>query len=439
MHNTAPQKQQQQPQQRQHQHQDQQRRASYMHQQPHQFDQQTRHHYLQQHQPDYHQQQHQQQSHLYNINNSNNTTESYLKHDQPSSIKDMHQHGHHHQQSQPPHQNYYEASNFPPGTLIGYTPPAPQAPNLWTEKCIDLNQIIQYFRTNDYSGLDNETRLLINTIRDICIDTSPLDINVVKRFDSDENLMKHYERLVRENGGSVVPSNIFVQSFVDYVLPSYAKKFYNKGGITVSDENKAEAAYQLGLAVKYQVAQAVTSSTPIPLPFNQQLANNYMVLLLKQAQIPVNIQNAVQSRRYVQLNNINDLVNNVIEEIFAGGNDYYHYILNEKNRAKVISLKENLTYLGSLSETSNVFEFVAELATRKGKQPGLFREAYNITNSSSSPASSSLLPSRSNAGKTAADKDAAIHEHYRRSLTEMAFQNEALRRFIFQELSYKRN
>ncbi|ABY65798.1 gp41 [Orgyia leucostigma nucleopolyhedrovirus] len=357
-----------------------------------------------------------------------------------------HYHQNHPQQQQQQHRYYRNDNNaandyhatpnvhYAAGALTGYSASTTER-NVWTDKCVDLNQIIRYFRTNDYSGFDNETRLLVNTIRDICIDTSPLDVNVVKRFDNDESLMKNYERLVKDNGGSVVPSNIFVQSFIDHVLPSYAQKFYNKGGITVSDDSKAEAAYQLGLAVKYQVAQAVTSSIPIPLPFNQQLANNYMTLLLKQAQIPPNVQTAVQSRRYAQLNNINDLINNVITNLFAGGNDYYYYVLNETNRARIISLKENLTYLGSLSETANVFEFIAELATRKGKQPGLFREAHNIT--SSNNRHRTIVGGNANAMQT--DKEAALHEHYRRSLTEMAFQNEALRRFIFQELSYKRN
>ncbi|QWO71616.1 GP41 [Orgyia pseudotsugata single capsid nuclopolyhedrovirus] len=392
--------------------------------------------------------------------------ESYLSRDSVMGAAGGNKHHYYQQQQQPQQHSHYDHQHqyarrpqynehdmgraggamsadmhYAAGALTNYTTPSTNSGyggdrNVWTDKCVDLNQIIRYFRTNDYSGFDNETRLLVNTIRDICIDTSPLDVNVVKRFDSDENLMKNYERLVKENGGSVVPSNIFVQSFIDHVLPSYAQKFYNKGGISVSDDNKAEAAYQLGLAVKYQVAQAVTSSIPIPLPFNQQLANNYMTLLLKQAQIPPNIQTAVQSRRYAQLNNINDLINNVISNLFAGGNDYYYYVLNEKNRARIISLKENLTYLGSLSETANVFDFIGELATRKGKQPGLFREAHNITSSS--------LQHRGMVGGNVnvvvqGDREAALHEHYRRSLTEMAFQNEALRRFIFQELSYKRN
>ncbi|QYC92677.1 GP41 [Trabala vishnou gigantina nucleopolyhedrovirus] len=307
--------------------------------------------------------------------------------------------------------------------------------NMWTNKCVNLEQIIRYFRTNDYSGFDNETKLLVNTIRDICIDTSPIDVNVVKRFDSDENLMKNYERLVRESGGIAVPQNIFVDSFVHTVLPSYAQKFYNRGNLNLQESSLAEAARQLGLAVQYQVAQAVTNSMPIPLPFNQQLTNNYITLLLKQAQIPANIQNSVQSRRYNQLNNINDLINMVIDNIFAGGNDYYYYVLNDKNRARIISLKENLTYLGALSETTNIFEFIAELATRKGKQPGLFREAYNIANSSSNTTSSS----RFKIAQSGTSKNDSVHDTYRRSLTEMAFQNEALRRFIFQQLSYKQN
>ncbi|ACO53521.1 gp41 [Euproctis pseudoconspersa nucleopolyhedrovirus] len=379
-----------------------------------------------------------------NNNNSKNfenrESESYLlKHDDRNANYNRRDDGHYYKPQQ--RQTRY-AENYHDDDDVGRMPSfyaggdgetaTGANQNLWTKKCVDLDQIIRYFRTNDYSGFDSDTKMLVNTIRDICIDTSPLDVNVVKRFDSDESLMRNYERLVRENGGSRVPQNIFVDSFVDHVLPSYAQKFYNKGGLNVSADSKAEAARQLGLAVQYQVAQAVTSSIPIPLPFTQQLANNYMTLLLKQAQIPTNIQQAVQSRKYAQLNNINDLVNLVIDNIFAGGSDYYYYMLSDKNRARIISLKENLTYLGALSETTNIFEFIGEMATRRGKQPGLFREASNISNSTV------LSKSKPNAVYQSShmQKDEAW---YKRSLTELAFQNEALRRFIFQQLSYKPN
>ncbi|UJZ89023.1 gp41 [Erannis ankeraria nucleopolyhedrovirus] len=320
------------------------------------------------------------------------------------------------------HMNHHQFGNSNSAMNIGGNNDG--SSNMWTKQCVDLEQIIRYFRTNDYSGFDNETKLLVNTIRDICIDTSPVDVNVVKRFESDENLMKHYERLVNEGGGVAVPNNIFVQSFVDTIIPSYAQKFYNKGNFTVSDSNKAEAARQLSSAIQYQIAQAVTTSMPIPLPFTQQLTHNYITLLLKQAQIPPNIQQAVQTRKYNQLNNINDLINIVIDNIFAGGNDYYYYVLNDKNRARVVSLKENISYLEPLSRTTNIFEYIAHEATKKGKQPGLFREAFNIT--SSTPTNATLAN---------AQREETLQ--YRRSLTELAFQNEALRRFIFQQLSYK--
>ncbi|AWW14430.1 gp41 [Hyposidra talaca nucleopolyhedrovirus] len=354
---------------------------------------------------------------------NNNTHENYLKQ------YGAHQQTPSHYANQYGHVSNTYASGLNSAQIGG---PSQTSQTVWTNQCVDLEKIIRYFRTNDYSTFDNETRLLVNTIRDICIETTPLDVNVVKRFDSDENLMRHYERLVKEGGGFVVPQNIFVQSFIDHVLPSYAQKFYNKGNMTLSESSKAEAARQLGLAVQYQVAQAVTSSIPIPLPLTQQLANNYMTLLLKQAQIPPNIQQAVSSRKYNQLNNINDLINKVIDNIFAGESDYYYYVLNDKNRSRITSLKENLTYLGALSETNNIFEFIADMATRRGKQPGLFREVYNITTSTKKLDGSAVLAANVTNLET-------IHEHYRRSLTEMAFQNEALRRFIFQQLSYKTN
>ncbi|AGR56824.1 gp41 [Hemileuca sp. nucleopolyhedrovirus] len=322
----------------------------------------------------------------------------------------------------------------------------------WTSKCINLDQIIRYFRTNDYSNFDVRTVSLMNTIRDIFMDTSPLDINVVKRFDSDEGLMRHYERLVNENGGSAVPSDIFVESFMIHILPTYAQKFHNKGNMSLSEESLKEAANYLGLAFQYEISLAISQNMRVPLAFSQGLADEYMTLLLRQAQIPENIQSAVKTRLYKRINNINDLVNNVIDNVFAGGNDYYYYILNEENRARVISLKENLAYLGALSETTNVFEFIAELATRKGKQPGLFREAYSITHSNASRHKQQQQQrlktsigsnvgggNNNNMMMIINQREEELHMKYRRSLSELAFQNEALRRFIFQQLSYKSN
>lgn len=293
----------------------------------------------------------------------------------------------------------------------------------WLNQCVDyVDRIIRYYRTNDMSHLTPQMQLLINTIRDLCLETNPVDVNIVKRFDSDENLIKHYARLTRELGGSVVPDNIFQASFVYSVLPSYAQKFYNKGAVGLNTDSVSEAAKQLGLAVQYQVAQAVATNTPIPLPFNQQLANEYITCLLKQAHIPANIQSAVDSRKYPQLNQINDLVNSVIDNIFAGGGDYYHYILNEKNRARIISLKENISYLAPLSASTDIFQYIAELATKAGKKPGLFRDVTFLT-AASNVSANSRKDNKQNSCQ--------------QSLTELAFQNEALRRFIFQQLNYK--
>lgn len=292
----------------------------------------------------------------------------------------------------------------------------------WMNQCVDyVDRIIRYYRTNDMSNLTPQMQLLVNTIRDLCLETNPVHVNVVKRFDSDENIIKHYSRLSKELNGSVVPDNIFQPSFIYSVLPAYAQKFYNRGAVSMNGDAVAEAAKQLGLAVQYQVAQAVATNTPIPLPFTHQLYNDYMTLLLKQATIPLNIQNAVETRKYSQINNINDLVNNVIDSIFAGGGDYYLFVLNERNRARVMSLKENIAYLAPLSASTDIFEYIAELATNSGKRPGLFRDATLITAS------------------TLSQKSATSNQQNecQRSLTELAFQNEALRRFIFQQFNYK--
>lgn len=242
----------------------------------------------------------------------------------------------HQQQQQHQQQQHYNPNQHHYALVTSTSSsPAPSvsssAGDLWMNKCVDyIGKIIKYYRTNDMSQLTPQMISLVNTIRDVCIESNPVHVNITKRFDSDENLIKYYSRLQKELGGNVINSEVFQPSFIYSVLPSYAQKFYNNGGENVNVTSVSEAAKQLSLAFQYQIAEAVTNNIPIPLPFNQQLANNYMTLLLQRATIPTNIQNAVNSRKYPQLNMINDLINSVIEDIFVGGSDYYNYMLNER-------------------------------------------------------------------------------------------------------------
>ncbi|UZE89747.1 GP41 [Parapoynx stagnalis nucleopolyhedrovirus] len=304
------------------------------------------------------------------------------------------------------------------------------ADTVWYDKCVNLvNKIIKYYRTNDISDMSPLMIHFMNTIRDMCIETNPVHVNVVKRFENEEMLIRHYMRLQRDlsttNAAESLTSDhiIFQPSFILNSLPAYAQKFYNNGKESLGKDSLNEAAKQLSVAVEYMVAEAVTNNIPIPLPFNQQLANNYMVLLLKHANVPENIQNAVESRRFPHINMINDLINNVIDDLFAGGGDYYYYVLNETNRARVISLKENLGFLAPLSASADIFNYIAELATRAGKRPSQFQSATFLTSAANAVNSPGVY-----ASKTA----------YQDSLTQLAFENEALRRFIFQQLNYQK-
>ncbi len=296
-------------------------------------------------------------------------------------------------------------------------------------KCVDhIGIIIRYYNTNDMSNLDPQTIHLVNTIRNVCIDTQPVDVNVIKRFDNDENMIKHYERLQRELGSSQISSNnIFQPSFVYSVIPAYALKFYNRNASSLNVESVERASQSLGIAVKYMIAEAISTNTPIPLPFDQKLANDYMTLLLQRASIPQNIQNALEansnpnsSQRYPRLSMINTIINNVIDDLFGGnGNDYYLFTLNERNRSRVLSMKRNISQLGALSLSSDIFKFIAQLSVDKGINANLFESAAVVT-----------------AGGRSTETPKTPCQQ---SLTELAFQNEALRRFIFQQLSYNYN
>jgi Structural glycoprotein p40/gp41 conserved region len=307
--------------------------------------------------------------------------------------------------------------NAPPTTSTSAEP--------WMDKCIDsVIKIVRYYRTNDMSHLTPQQAELVTTIRSVCIETYPVDVNVTKRFDSDTNLMNNYKRLQRELGDKPISSDIFKSSFVYSALPSYAQKFYNKGADHMSSGSVEQAAKHLGFAVQYMIAQAVSTNTPIPLPFEQQLANDYLTLLLQRATIPMNIQDVINSAGSKMHANsrvlmINALINNVIDDLFAGGSDYYLYMLNETNRSRILSMKENISYMAPLSATTNIFKFIATLATNSGKKPSVFQSATLLTMPTHKPAHSD------------------VKNTCQQQLTELAFENEALRRFILQQLSYK--
>ncbi|QED40594.1 GP41 [Chrysodeixis includens nucleopolyhedrovirus] len=307
-------------------------------------------------------------------------------------------------------------------------PSVPMSNDLWLNKCVDhIGMISRYYNTNDMSHLDPQAINLVNTIRNVCIETQPVDVNVIKRFDSDENIIKHYERLQRELGSAKINTgNIFQPSFVYSTIPAYALKFYNRNASSLNVESVERAAQNLGFALKYMIAESISTNTPIPLPFDQKLANDYMTLLLQRATIPQNIQNAIEtssnpnsSQKYPRLLMINTIINNVIDDLFGGnGSDYYLFTLNERNRSRVLSMKRNISQMGALSLSTDIFKFIAQLSVDKGINANLFESAAAVT-----------------AGRSTE----TVKTPCQQSLTELAFQNEALRRFIFQQLSYNYN
>lgn len=61
------------------------------------------------------------------------------------------------------------------------------------------------------------------------------------------------------------------------------------------------------------------------------------------------------------------MINVVIDDLFVGGGDYYYYVLNEKNRVWVMSLKENVVFLVLLFVFVNIFNYMVELVMWVGK------------------------------------------------------------------------
>lgn len=277
-----------------------------------------------------------------------------------------------------------------------------------------LRNVVEYYQSNDLSTLTPEEIKLAKLMERSFNRSVPATVSVNKVFDKDENLIEHYRGLLRGRGPFEGESSIFSASFMSSpALVAYARKFYRN--------DVSQAAKRLGENLKYELADAAARDRPLPhVPFDT-LMDNYLRLLVTQSKIPPNVDNAIALRKsqFDHLNLFRAVVNKMVEDIFTGS-DYFYYnsLLNDTNKSLIAGLRNNMAHVTSSVKSLNIFQAMAVIATQSGRVPKQGIDIPELNN----------LTQRSN---PLADEPPT---HCQTQLTELAFQNEALRRTIFQEI-----
>ncbi|AKR17453.1 GP41 [Mocis latipes granulovirus] len=279
-------------------------------------------------------------------------------------------------------------------------------------KCINVQKMIKYYRSNDVSNLSPDEIELINLIRDLFVHADPLSVTATKRFETDEQMMEYYKNLqikYQGNGtGKNGPHGIFDKSFViSPIMKSYADKFYKRR------LNLASA--HLSNVLKYQMATAITQNKPLPIVQND-VADEYLKLLCSKSIISANIKQLLHDHSNSRLNSCTNLFDNLVEDVLTGAHEGYfiNNCLSEEMKAKVLKFRDDVSFLvqAPLHMSTNVFALIDAAAKKYGK---LSTDTNRVENKRSD----------SQIAQTSAQLYA----------TELAFENEALRRGLVQELN----
>ncbi|QOD40057.1 gp41 [Matsumuraeses phaseoli granulovirus] len=271
--------------------------------------------------------------------------------------------------------------------------------------------MINMYKSNNTSKLSPDQIACMNLVRDIFIKADPLPVNVVKRFENDQELVEYYGNLEKKYNGPIKLNGahgIFDKTFVvSPIMKAYADKFYKR--------RLNLAASHLSDVFKYQMANAITQNKPLPL-LTSDTANDYMQLLYQKAEIAANVQNAIDTNTNERLSVCSNILNNLVEDVLLGSHNGYYVnnCLNEQMKHHVYRFRNNITYLlnSPLTLSTNVYNLIEQTAVKNGQTPTAEPPHPNYKQSLNT-----IQP----------------QQH----LTDMAFENEALRRAKIQELNIR--
>nr|AUF82003.1 gp41 [Cryptophlebia leucotreta granulovirus] len=271
--------------------------------------------------------------------------------------------------------------------------------------------MINLYRANNTAKLTPEQIGCMNLVRDLFIKADPVPVNVTKRFQSDTELIEYYANLEKKYGGNLKINEsahgIFDKSFIiSPIMKSYADHFYKR--------RLNLAASHLSDVFKYQMANAVTQNKPLPM-LNNDITNEYMQTLYHKADIAPNVKQVINEGNNDKLKMCSEILNNLVEDILYGTHNGYYInnCLNSKLKTAVHRFRNNITFLvnSPLSLSTNIFNLIENTAIQSGQSKNIDYASLEVTPSNKMPA----------------------QQH----ISELAFENEALRRGKIQELNLK--
>lgn len=269
--------------------------------------------------------------------------------------------------------------------------------------------MINMYRSNNTSNLSPEQIACLNLVRDMFLKAEPIPVNVTKRFESDEQLIEYYKNLEKKYGTVKLTGahGIFDKSFVvSPIMKAYADKFYKR--------RLNLAASHLSDVLKYQMANAVTQSKPLPIVHNDA-ADEYIQLIYQKSNLSPNMQETITNGTNERLTMCAEIINHVVEDVLFGTHNGYHIntCLSPELKNKVYRFRDNITYLvnAPLTLSTNVYGLIERAAVGAGQHGDSNYDAMSQPRASTTP--------------------------LQQSLSELAFENEALRRSIVQDLNVK--
>nr|AJA91728.1 GP41 [Adoxophyes orana granulovirus] len=272
-----------------------------------------------------------------------------------------------------------------------------------------LVNIINSYRINNTAKLKPEQILCLNTVRDLFLKADPLPVTATKRFENDKELLSYYGNLEKKYPPQNTESGttgIFDKNFVhSKAFQSYADKFYNR--------RLNLAAAHLGDVLKYMIAYSITNNKPLPLLNLDSTTNEYLKLLYHKAQ-------AIPDYKETHTNQMTictGVFNKLIEDMLYGthNNYYIEKCLSGDIKQRVLQFKSDINYLLT-NEPSKIINDVYTPIREKAIHNSLI--TTTTTNQSVQQQQQHYSP---------------IHQQ----LSELAFENETLRRNKIQELNVK--
>ncbi|UXX41897.1 gp41 [Psilogramma increta granulovirus] len=266
---------------------------------------------------------------------------------------------------------------------------------------------INLYKSNNMSKLSAEQIGCINLLRDMFVKADPLPVNVTKRFENDSDLVSYYANLEKKYGTIKFNGNhgIFDKSFtISPIMKAYADKFYKR--------RLSLAASHLSDIVKYQIATAITQNKSLPL-FYTDTTNEYIQMLYQKGDVG-NVYKNNQPSVCV------DVMNRLVEDVLYGKHNGYYVnnCLSVQNKNAVHRFRDNITYLlnSPLTLSTNIYELMENRAVTNGQQVNVNYNNLEETNVSDSNVVA--IP---------------LQQH----LSQLSFENEALRRAKIQDMNIK--